>query len=749
MEPVTAFVFQSNPDIWDLRRFFEPGAHATWSVNQYGEQMGPGQLVLFWEAKGSQKTEVRGLYGWGITTSEVIGGFDNVASQVIKGSDDGTKIQVHYIERWVHPKDVTRDPGEHIAPVPASEVLSLPSWKEHRLASRVPQGTNFIVISDQLEELVEKIIKTRFPDSQLPEAVNMALKHTPLDVGQFTPRTIPELMGGGGFVKVRAIEDTPAESDRLGFTPLVEGLDRLLNDKDTRLPLAIAITAPWGGGKSSVMRQLQKRLREDAEHDTSTTRKKWHIVDFPAWKYERSEQLWAALAKTIYEQSQEDMGKDEPLLFRLIRPQWFKLRVEWYRLGKWPFLLRSLIAPIIIFGALLALILGIANLLTEEVVGAVQWGGGSLVAAIFAALWGKFGGVLSHPFKRAIDRYSANTRYEEQLGFTTEAAKDVDNLIKTLTPNENDAIAVFVDDLDRCSPRNTVDMVEAINQIFNTIRGRRCVFVLGMEREVVAASIDVTYKDTVQYLRDKDSPLGYNYGQRFLAKIVQLSVAIPKPEPDAMMRLLHDISPHRDTPNVELEAPNEDDVNRYLELLEQPGLSNPVQIRKARSEIESSQTDLDAQKILALDMAERTARAKLFGSESEDFLLAEEEGMKCLDRNPRQLKRFDNAFRLQLYVANSSTGTSLEFNRDEMRALAKWTAVRVRWPGLAEALDREGRELLEALVINSNNPKATIDNNLKERYEEWFKNKELRVVLKDTPSRRITTLPFDTFLEIA
>ncbi|MCH7923025.1 MAG: response regulator [Nitrospinae bacterium] len=48
-------------------------------------------------------------------------------------------------------------------------------------------------------------------------------------------------------IQARAVSDMPSETDVLGFSPLVYGLDALLNDKDTKLPLAVAVTAPWGG----------------------------------------------------------------------------------------------------------------------------------------------------------------------------------------------------------------------------------------------------------------------------------------------------------------------------------------------------------------------------------------------------------------------------------------------------------------------------------------------------------------------
>ena len=56
------------------------------------------------------------------------------------------------------------------------------------------------------------------------------------------------------------LSDLPTEEDSLGFAPLVDGLHALLDTNDTKLPLAVALTAPWGGGKTSLMRAIQFAL---------------------------------------------------------------------------------------------------------------------------------------------------------------------------------------------------------------------------------------------------------------------------------------------------------------------------------------------------------------------------------------------------------------------------------------------------------------------------------------------------------
>jgi hypothetical protein len=108
--------------------------------------------------------------------------------------------------------------------------------------------------------------------------------------------------------------DQPTSIDRLGHDRLVDALAALLNGGRTTFPLTIAISAPWGGGKSSVMRLLRDRLIAEDERRVQRAKgrrildgiaaaraQSWVIVEFPAWRYETGEQLWAAMAKATYD----------------------------------------------------------------------------------------------------------------------------------------------------------------------------------------------------------------------------------------------------------------------------------------------------------------------------------------------------------------------------------------------------------------------------------------------------------------
>ena len=256
-------------------------------------------------------------------------------------------------------------------------------------------------------------------------------------------------------------------------------------------------------------------------------RRRWYTVEFPAWRFEKSERLWAALAKTIYEVPQTQMGS-------IWSRGWFRFRLEWSRLGRWWFLVKNLGLPLAAAGGAVAWAgfakssLGL-NLITSL-------GGGVLAAA--ALTLHRFSGIIGNPFKRSVDAHARRVRFQDQLGFSIDAQRDIEQLMKKLAPSPNKdrqrgtdapatataaavtgngytkderAIAVFVDDLDRCSPAPVVEVIEAINQIFNSIDAR-CVFILGMDRQMVASSIEVAYEGMVEHLKERENPLAEEYG---------------------------------------------------------------------------------------------------------------------------------------------------------------------------------------------------------------------------------------------
>jgi predicted AAA+ superfamily ATPase len=59
--------------------------------------------------------------------------------------------------------------------------------------------------------------------------------------------------------------DKWTSKDSLGFEVYAHAIARFLTHYQTQPPLCISIQAPWGGGKTSLMRMIQRELDKDSE----------------------------------------------------------------------------------------------------------------------------------------------------------------------------------------------------------------------------------------------------------------------------------------------------------------------------------------------------------------------------------------------------------------------------------------------------------------------------------------------------
>ena len=73
--------------------------------------------------------------------------------------------------------------------------------------------------------------------------------------------------------------DTPVKNAKLlGHDKLVDQLEEFLKNPNVGGPFSIGLHTPWGSGKTSVMRTLEKRLKK-SDMD---------ILFFEAWRHENS-----------------------------------------------------------------------------------------------------------------------------------------------------------------------------------------------------------------------------------------------------------------------------------------------------------------------------------------------------------------------------------------------------------------------------------------------------------------------------
>ena len=279
------------------------------------------------------------------------------------------------------------------------------------------------------------------------------------------------------------------------FDEFAVTLARLIADQNTKTPLTIGVSGSWGAGKTTLLRRVQRQLDatpsllertkpallkfanpdENIESQFRVCRTVW----FNAWKYNDEDELLVALMRVIV-QAMADDSLVHKVIGKLLDPSYPRRDVVNTVLG-W---------------------------FTIQVPGLeIKLDTGEPQPTVFTEKT-----ALLDQFDEAFDRLLA-TWVHHKLN------------IKKIDPKEG-VLVVFIDDLDRCLPGKTVQVLEAV-KLFLDRPG--CIFVLGADTEVVGQAVEKYYQNplvTGQKASD------------YLDKIIQLRFELPPVVAEAMQDFL-------------------------------------------------------------------------------------------------------------------------------------------------------------------------------------------------------------------
>lgn len=508
-----------------------------------------------------------------------------------------------------------------------------------------------------------------------------------------------------------SIPDQPTDYDALGFEPYTTAISEFLSHEDTKPPLTISVEGEWGSGKSSFMLQLIEKLKkEDAL-----------IVKFSPWRHEKEESVWAAFVLTFSEQLAEQLG-----FFNSIK-SYYKLlweRFNW-REG-WPELIKFAIKCFAYFIILISVII-------------VLWAGWipyieDVSRKVFVSIFGaaaviwqvlkKSSEVIGNPFKHDLKKYIQTPDYTSRIPFIEKFHKDFKKIVETYAGDKR--VYVFIDDLDRCEVPKATDLMQAINLMISD--EPQLVFIVGMDRQKVAAGLAVKHKELFQYLypprigdgagqlAGTDYMSSLRYGYSFIEKFIQLPFSVPRPTASDIETLMDKIS---ETHQVEkVKSPSGKQIDDTAETV---GVKQNIE------------EGLEAEKVR--EQRRETLRLKLAGDSPkirEIVLMV----APVFDYNPRRVKQFINLFRLRVYIA-SETGlfdileSETQFNRLTLEQLGKFVAITMDWPSLIADLSQDN-DLLKKLVSTS---EKDIEKE-SEYVQRWFKDERLMSLIEYVPDKK-------------
>ncbi len=570
------------------------------------------------------------------------------------------------------------------------------------------------------------------------------------------------------------IGDKASKQDSLGFDPYVRALAQFLGHPWTEGPLTVSIEGGWGSGKTSFMLQLERALQgvEPSRGDTAVPRRRRAgsegkgplTVWFNAWIHEKDDALWASFAlEFIRKVSAQQRFWRRWRGHALLLIQRFAWKNAWAHLLRAAafFALALGIVGLVLFGAyakgpewLVFLQPGGRAPLLEAL---WNWAAGLGTAAVAAvavlSAWIKLREAFGSAFQVDLRMYLQSPNYATRISFIEQFHKDFSKVISAYVGQ--DKVFVFIDDLDRCEVPKAADLMQAVNLLVS--QDPRLIFIIGMDREKIAAGLAAKYEKLVPYLipssalgeqpKASDPAPALEFGYNFIEKFIQVPFLLPHPGSQDIDRYLNSL----------LMRPAESEKQGWFKRIREhvsgraragaAGRTVPPETRTAEMVspgYEGSDADAFAAAAGPGPMEEEAggeAAAQREVRETVKFRVTEDfETLRgivgvvsvALEYNPRRIKHFVNVFRLRTFIG-AETGLfdqpgdhSIEPLKIEQ--LAKFVAISLRWPLLLIDLESDPSVLtkLQTMAL-----KGTYDEEHKSPVvDRWWKRKDLVAFLR-------------------
>ena len=288
--------------------------------------------------------------------------------------------------------------------------------------------------------------------------------------------------------RLALISDAPIESGDAGADDFDLGLRvgpiyDILRHPLTGTPMACAIYGSWGTGKTSAMRWLEGRLGEwnrDGKVGQGKKKIKVRTVRFHPWKYQKREDVWRGLIAEIILACLDRLPKSKAGLLKEAQD--------------------------------------IAKLL------------GRSIADVFSGLTLE-GGVAKFSLKglQDIEKHAGEYLHPEAAYLN-----EFESVFKSWVERslgKNERLVVFIDDLDRCMPEITLQVLEALKLYLDV---PKLIFVIGVDDKVVNTLVTKHYKELgLEEEKAKD----------YLSKMFQVQVTLAQSErqiDDFLNRIIKD-----------------------------------------------------------------------------------------------------------------------------------------------------------------------------------------------------------------
>lgn len=420
--------------------------------------------------------------------------------------------------------------------------------------------------------------------------------------------------------------DNETDLDFLGFRVHAELIRSVVTDPSL-LPISIGVFADWGGGKTSLMKMLHTSLEPESWPDDSQERIRCGRIAclyFNGWLFEGYDDAKSAILSSVL----LALGEHERFGPKMRHRCASLLKsVNWMRVTS----------------------LGLKQVALPAIA-AFASGGTSLVPAMVGSLRSLVSRDDSPnmPADGADDSQSEQkneeeANWEELIRNDPSPSGPLDvrsfraQFAKMLKDCDVESLVVLIDDLDRCSPERIIENLEAIKLFLNV---EHTAFVIGADPRIVRHAIAWKYKQHSEIKDNGDEGASDQLITDYLEKLIQLPYWLPRLSPaeiETYMALLFcslHLSP--DVFSTILDAFNKQRVqDRYAVF----GYASIQAVLQEKGRVE---------------LLENLGKALGFCASAAPLIT---EGLKG---NPRQVKRFLNAFILRKKLAEVANLSNID-----------------------------------------------------------------------------------------
>jgi hypothetical protein len=471
--------------------------------------------------------------------------------------------------------------------------------------------------------------------------------------------------------------DQPFGGDKLNYDAYARAFAQVLMSDETSTPLTVGIYGAWGMGKSFLMRRIGEMMGKPPENKNNPAERivnpnskyDFLFVDFNAWTYSGSQNLWAGLITKLYDDVEKYLGLRRTLLFRLGK-NFQRSTTRTLRLLAVYGVLAVLVGLLFDFNEWLAQWETLRLALTGLAGSAVGVSALAALPALLNAIRDLFSSVTLKRSEQLAD-LSSRRDFRDKIGFMADIKSEIGEIRELLETGKSAKrpvrVFITIDDLDRCPPEKAVEVLEAIMLLLADKDGSPFIVLLGIDSRIIVKAIEAKYGKVLT-----DAGIS---GYEYLDKIVQIPFRIPKANVETRKGFVAQLLANSDTTRVATAtagspASAKTGQDSQAQITETPTGSGQSGVPVSPSAI-SNQPAPDT--ATPFDPTARTDQPRVEVTFTKGEQKIFDSFANFLSANPRRIKRIVNIYRIARLLAP-------DLSHENREVLIKWVILSEQWP---------------------------------------------------------------------